>query len=325
MRRIAFSLSLLLFTIVFPAAAQKKRVAVSDFDYGTVRSTVAQIFGSDQDVGKGIADILVDRLVNGGVYSVIERKELNRIIAEQNFSNSDRADPSTAAKLARILGVDAMIIGSITQFGNDNSTTKAGAGALGSVTGRFGLGGAQKTKSTAVVQITVRVIDTNTAEILASCQGKGEASRGGVGLLGSGGSVYGPSAGAGVDMKSSGFQNTILGEATNKAVTEAATQLEAKAGSLPTVVPEINGIVADASDLKAIIINIGSKNGVKVGAVLKVKRKVREVRDPVTDKVIRSIEEAVGTITITEVDADSAVGAFSGAGTPQVKDIVTTK
>jgi curli biogenesis system outer membrane secretion channel CsgG len=325
MRRIAFNLSLLFFTVLFPVAAQKKRVAVLDFEYGTVKSSVAQIFGSDQDVGKGIADILVDRLVNGGTYAVIERKELNRIIAEQNFSNSDRADASTAAKLARVLGVDAMIIGSITQFGNDNSTTKAGAGALGSVTGRFGLGGAQKSKSTAVVQITVRVIDTNTAEILASCQGKGEASRGGVGLVGSGGSVYGPAAGAGIDMKSSGFKNTILGEATNKAVTEAATQLEAKAASLPTVTPEINGIVADASDLKAIIINIGSKNGVRVGAVLKVKRKVREVRDPVTDKVIRSIEEAVGTITITEVDADSAAGAFSGAGAPQIKDIVTSK
>ena len=210
MRRIAFNLSLLFFTVLFPVAAQKKRVAVLDFEYGTVKSSVAQIFGSDQDVGKGIADILVDRLVNGGTYAVIERKELNRIIAEQNFSNSDRADASTAAKLARVLGVDAMIIGSITQFGNDNSTTKAGAGALGSVTGRFGLGGAQKSKSTAVVQITVRVIDTNTAEILASCQGKGEASRGGVGLVGSGGSVYGPAAGAGIDMKSSGFKNTIL-------------------------------------------------------------------------------------------------------------------
>lgn len=325
MRRIALNLCLLSVTVLFPAAAQKKRVAVLDFDYGTVRSTVAQIFGSDQDVGKGIADILVDRLVNDGTYSVIERKELNRIIAEQNFSNSDRADPSTAAKLARILGVDAMIIGSITQFGNDNSTTKAGAGALGSVTGRFGIGGAEKSKSSAVVQITVRVIDTNTAEILASCQGKGQASRGGVGLVGSGGSVYGPAAGGGIDMKSSGFQSTILGEATNKAVTEAAAQLEAKAASLPTVTPEINGVVADATDLKAIIINIGSKNGVRVGAVLNVKRKVREVRDPNTDKVIRVIEETVGKITVTEVDETSAVGAFSGDGAPQVKDIVTTK
>jgi len=139
-RRIALYLSLSLFTFLLPAKAQKKRVAVLDFDYATVRTSVAQIFGSDQDVGKGIADMLVDRLVNEGVYSVIERKQLDKIIAEQNFSNSNRADPASAAKLARILGVDAMIIGSITQFGNDNSTTKAGAGALGSVTGRFGLG-----------------------------------------------------------------------------------------------------------------------------------------------------------------------------------------
>jgi len=325
MRRTTLSLCVLFLTILFPAAAQKKRVAVLDFDYGTVKSSVQQIFGSDQDVGKGIADMMVDRLVNDGTYAVIERKQLDKIIAEQNFSNSDRADASTAAKLARILGVDAMVIGSITQFGNDNSSTKAGGGALGSVTGRFGVGGAQKSKTTAVVQITVRVIDTNTAEILASCQGKGESSRGGVGLLGSGGSAYGPAAGAGIDLKSSGFQNTILGEATNKAVSEAATLLEAKATSLPTVVTEINGLVADASDLGAVIINVGAKNGLKVGAVLNIKRKVREVRDPDTDKVIRSIEDTIGTITITEVDASAAVGTFSGAGKPQVKDVVTNK
>jgi hypothetical protein len=59
--------------------------------------------------------------------------------------------------------------------------------------------------------------------------------------------------------------------------------------------------------------------------VLNVKRKVREVRDPDTDKVIRTIQDTVGTITITEVDASSAVGTFSGSGTPQVKDLVTSK
>ena len=63
----------------------------------------------------------------------------------------------------------------------------------------------------------------------------------------------------------------------------------------------------------------------KVGAVLNIKRKVREVRDPDTDKVIRTIEDTIGTITITEVDAGSAVGTFSGPGMPQVKDVVTSK
>lgn len=307
------------------AQAQKKRIAVMDFDYGTVKTTVAQIFGSDQDVGKGIADIMVDRLVNDGTYSVIERKQIDKIMAEQNFSNSNRADPATAAKIARILGVDAILLGSITQFGRDNQSTSAGAGALGAVTGRFGLGGVEKSKSTAVVQITARLIDTNTAEILASCQGLGRSSRGGVGLLGKGGSVYGPSAGAGIDMKSSGFQSTILGEATNEAVTKAAAQLEAKAASLPVSVVEISGVVADASDLNAVIVNVGSRNGVKTGMVLNVKHAGRVVRDPDTGKVLRTIESPVGTLTITEVDTTSAVGRFAGTGKPEIKDTVSNK
>ena len=70
-----------------------------NFDYATVQSSVAALFGTNQDIGKGIADMLVDRLVNDGTYSVIERKELDKILAEQNFSNSDRADPSSAAKI----------------------------------------------------------------------------------------------------------------------------------------------------------------------------------------------------------------------------------
>jgi hypothetical protein len=42
-----------------PAQARRKRVAVFDFDYGTVHSNVAAIFGQDVDVGKGISDLLV--------------------------------------------------------------------------------------------------------------------------------------------------------------------------------------------------------------------------------------------------------------------------
>ena len=69
-----------------PAAAQapKKRVAVLNFEYGTVSSNVASIFGTNMDVGKGIADILVGRLVEGGVFGVFERKSIDKIMSEQN-------------------------------------------------------------------------------------------------------------------------------------------------------------------------------------------------------------------------------------------------
>src|SRR5215510_11217377 len=119
------------------ATARKKRVAVFDFDYGTVHGEVASIFGSDIDVGKGVSDLLVKYLVKDGTYSVIERKAMDKILAEQNFSNSDRANPNSAAKLGKLLGVDAIIVGSITQFGNDNKSTGIGGGGGG--LGGFGI------------------------------------------------------------------------------------------------------------------------------------------------------------------------------------------
>jgi curli biogenesis system outer membrane secretion channel CsgG len=305
------------------AQQPKRRVAVMNFDYATVTSYVQQVFGTNQDIGKGIADMLVDKLVNDGQYSVIERKELDKILAEQNFSNSDRADPNSAAKIARILGVQSIIIGSITQFGRDDKSTGVGAGALGGVTGRFGIGGVKKSEANAVVQITARMIDTTTAEILASCTAKGESTRKGTSLLGGGGG--GSAAGAGVDMKSSNFGATIIGEATTKAVNELGAQLDAKASALPIVAVQISGMVADAEPDGTVIINIGSRNGVKVGDTLNVTRKVREVKDPATGKVLRSIENSVGSVTVTDVDENSATGKFSGTGAPQVKDTVTNK
>src|SRR5271169_452927 len=146
-----------------PAAAPqpqgpRKRVAVMNFEYGTVSTSVQQIFGSNQDVGKGIADMLVDRLVNDGKYSVIERKALDKLITEQNFSNSDRADPSSAARIGKLLGVDAIIVGSITEFGRDDKSRNIGG--LGAAAGRFGIGGVGTKESKAVVQITARMINT---------------------------------------------------------------------------------------------------------------------------------------------------------------------
>src|ERR1041385_3107804 len=296
-------------------AQDKKRVAVMNFEYGTVQSGLSAIFGSNIDVGKGIADMLVDRLVNDGVYSVIERKALDKLIAEQNFSNSDRADPSSAAKIGKLLGVNAIVIGSITQFGRDDKSTNIGGGAIGGITGRFGVGGGGKREAKAVVEITARLVDVNTGEILISAPGKGQSTRSGTTLLGAGGSSSGAGAGM-TDMSSKNFGATILGEATNKAVTEVASKVEAGAARLPTVVVAVEGVVADVSG-SHLGLNVGSHAGVKVGDKLQVTRSGREIKDPATGKVIRRTDSALGEVAITEVDAQSSVGTYTG--TPGVK------
>ncbi len=304
-------------------AQQKKRVAVMDFDYGTVRSFTASIFGTDMDVGKGISDMLVDKLVNGGVYSVIERKALEKILAEQNFANSDRADATTAAKIGRVLGVDAIIIGSITQFGRDDQSTSVGGGAIGGLTRKYGLGGVKRSESKAVVAVNARLIDTTTGEILAATSGKGESQRSGTSLLGAGGGG-GNAGGGAVDMRSSNFAATILGEATTQAVAQLATQLNQNAAKLPTVKVNVQGLVADATG-NTLILNVGTKGGVKVGDRLAVTRKVREIKDPATGKVLRSVEDKLGEVVITEADEGSSVGNYTGSSPAKVGDVVKSQ
>src|ERR1700759_2905950 len=149
----------------------KHKVAVLDFNYGTVMSASQAVFGTNVDIGKGISDMLINELVNDGTYRVIERNQIDKILNEQNFSNSNRADSATAAKIGHILGVDAVITGDITQFGRDDQNKNYGGAAVGAWThGAFG--GVGKHESKAVVAITVRMVDSTTGEILASVTGK---------------------------------------------------------------------------------------------------------------------------------------------------------
>ena len=330
MKRIALVLSLvgvLLFlaaaqaqTAPSPTAPRKKRVAVFDFDYATVQTYSAAAFGSNVDVGRGIADLTVKYLVQDGTYSVIERKAMDKILTEQNFSNSDRANPTSAAKLGKLLGVDAIIVGSVTQFGNDTKNTNVGGG--GGPWGAYGVGGFGHKKTKAIVAVDARMVDIDTAEILGVASGKGESSRESTSLLGGGGGWHGWGGGA-VDFGSSDFQQTILGEAVNSAVKQMSGELIADNTKLQTRTVHVEGLVA-AVDGGQIILNVGARAGLKVGDQLNVERVTREIKDPSTGAVIRKMSSTIGVIKLTDVDDGSAVGtAVSGSGF-KVGDMVKT-
>src|ERR1700739_3467676 len=193
----------------------KHKVAVLDFNYATVMSASQAVFGTNVDIGKGISDMLINELVNDGTYRVIERNQIDKILNEQNFSNSNRADSATAAKIGHILGVHAVITDAITQFGRDDQNKNIG-GMLGKWGSGYGLGGVGTSKSKAEVAITARMIDTSTGEILASASGKGESTRSGT-MLGGGGAGTGGYGGGAAGMTSSNFAQTIIGEATTQA------------------------------------------------------------------------------------------------------------
>jgi curli biogenesis system outer membrane secretion channel CsgG len=166
MKRLAFALCLA--AVAMPALAQdapataaKRRVAVLDFDYNAVQSNVTGLLGAGADIGKGVVTELVSELVRNGTYTVMERAQVDRILNEQNFQQGNRSDASSAARIGKLLGVDAIIIGSITQFDRQNN--------------KIALGFKKETK--AIVVIDARIVGMKTGEILAVAEGKGEAKR----------------------------------------------------------------------------------------------------------------------------------------------------
>jgi curli biogenesis system outer membrane secretion channel CsgG len=299
-----------------PAGAQsapgrRPRIAVLDFDYATVHSYSSAIFGTDIDIGKGIADLLVTDLVRNGSFSIIERKALDKLMTEQNFSNSNRADPTSAAKLGKLLGVDAILIGSITQFGNETKKTNLGGG--GGNWGGFGLGGIGHSNSKANVGINARLVNVDTGEIIAVAEGVGQSGRSSTSLLGGGGNWHGFGSGS-ADFGSSDFQNTIIGEATKIAVDKLTADLVSDAPRVGVRTITVEGLVA-AVEGGQIVLNVGARAGVKVGDQLIVARVTKEIKDPATGSVIRRLSSTIGIVKATDVDDASAVcSPVTGSG-----------
>jgi curli biogenesis system outer membrane secretion channel CsgG len=209
---------LVLAGMVVPASAQSSRptIAVMDFDYSAVNNWWSGVWGN-YDVGKGVADMVVDELINDGTFRVIERKRIDTVLAEQDFAQSDRADPSAAkmASIGKVLGVRYILTGSITKF--NTSDKKYGAGGI--VKGPFGGLGLKKSKSE--VQLNARLIDATTAEILIAAKGKGESKKGGGLTVGGGAS----GVGGGFSMGSDEYRASALGEAQEQACVDLVENL----------------------------------------------------------------------------------------------------
>lgn len=122
-------------------------------------------------------------------------------------------------------------------------------------------------------------------------------------------------------MTSKNFGDTILGEAVHQAVNSMAEQLDTKSAALPTHKVEVSGLVADVTGT-TLVLNVGSKAGVKVGDTLEISRPVKTIKDPSSGKVLKTISAKIGDAAVTEVDEQSATATFKGADTAKVGDMV---
>jgi TolB-like protein len=89
--------------------ASIKKVAVLDF---------TNLSGDGSDLGRYMAEQLSVQLANSSKeFSVMNRANLNRILEEQKLTASGLMNPENAKKLGLFSGVDAIVMGSITPFG----------------------------------------------------------------------------------------------------------------------------------------------------------------------------------------------------------------
>jgi curli biogenesis system outer membrane secretion channel CsgG len=277
-------------TLAFPTfgAEQRYKIAVLPFDDGSIKD---RWWKNNWDVGKGISDELVTELLNTNKFRLIEREQIAKVLNEQNFGAGGRVDTGSAAKIGKILGVQFLVMGRVTEF--SFKSTEVGGLSLNKGVGL----GLKSTKAN--VAIDARLVDTSSAEIISSVTGKGNKSSSNVKV------AYKWDA---IALGSDEFRQTNLGIATRDAVASVAKQLAEKAynsGEGPAQPEKLIGAVAYAGGNK-VIINIGSNSGIKPGMIFIVQHVLEVVKDPKTGEVIDEVSEAVAEIKVTEVKEKSA-------------------
>lgn len=272
------------FLVIPTQGAEKYTIAVLPFDDGSIQE---RWWDQSWELGKGVSDELITALLETDKFRVIEREQLEKVLKEQNFGASGRVDAASAAKIGKILGVQYLVMGRITEF----SFKSSGGGAIG----RSGLGLGLKT-TTARVAIDARLVDATSAEILTGVKGEGEKKQTDFGL------IYDWNA---IAFGSDEFRKTNVGIALRDAVNQVADGLANKAYAHTPSNVVLTGLVAYVTGDK-VYINLGSSDGVKPGMVFVVLHVLDLVKDPATGEVIDEISEPIAEITVSEVKEKAA-------------------
>jgi curli biogenesis system outer membrane secretion channel CsgG len=297
--------------------AQKRRMAVSPFDYSTVMSWVQYWFNQPYNIGDGIRAMLTTRMAQSNTITLLEREKIQEVMKEQDFAASNRVRQGTGAKIGQISGADVNLYGDIVIFGRDDTTKRKSAGAVvgrlfGSAVGGAVTGFSKEEK--AVVGITLRLVDTETGEVIETAEARGESSRTSKdfsGVLGGAGAGVGAVAGGSSGMTSSNFQNTIIGEATSNAVTKVVEFLEGRVPKLPAKPRSVEGRVA-VIGAGQITLALGSNDGVLRGDRFEILQINGEIRDPATKEVIDVDAVKIGEFVADTIRERTASGAYGG-------------
>jgi curli biogenesis system outer membrane secretion channel CsgG len=163
----------LLATVVAPtlssAAGDKPRIAVLEF------KNKADNQWWYHGGAEAAQDVFVTELVKSGKFTVVDRERLDAMMQEKGLQQSGDIDPKTAIKLGKILGLNYLLTGAVTEYG---TTDVSGGG-----------GGVFAGKRKFVAALNARLINASTGEVVWADEATQEEASIKVSVFGVGGGV----------------------------------------------------------------------------------------------------------------------------------------
>lgn len=267
----------------------RKRIAVVSFE-SPYEYTGTGLSG-------GVTDMMTTALVRSRALDVIERAQLEKILSEHDLSARGLLDPETAVRAGKILGVDYIMGGKITEFGVKTKRTGVGA-VLGP------LAGVDVKKGSARTKIDVRLIEVETGRVLLAETAVGEEKESGLTVVA--GDIHHWLAGVRFDTDE--WNESKLGKATRKAVDEVTAKITKFFPPQARVVAVLGG----EGEATSLILDVGAFAGYKAGDEF-VLYEVTEITDDAGNVVWRE-KTKVGLAEITEVQNEASRAVITSVG-----------
>ncbi len=234
-------------------------------------------------IGEAAADILGTILQKTGRFIIIPQQDVASILDQQAMGASGAINPATAAKMGKVLGLNAMVTGAITAY----SEAEEGSDYLVY----------KKKKQIARVTVDYRIVDTTTGIQMVADSGQGVYEKKTGGALG-----LGSKSSYDADLR-----DGALRDALTKAMVNMLPQFERQ---------EWSGRIASIKG-RTVYLNAGQKTGLKVGDLLMVQELGEEIIDPQTNVSLgRAPGPLKGELMVTGFfGSDGSVAIIkSGAG-----------
>jgi len=218
----------------------KLRIGVVNFQNNAPRKV--------RGIEMAATNILTTMLQETGNFIVISQQHMESILQQQKMAASGAINAATAAQMGKVLGLNAILTGSITSYAE--------------LVEGFNTFLKQSKTQVAKVGVDYRIVDTTTGVQLFASHGNGEFRKKTGGLLG-----FGSKSSRDTSLKDGALRDA-LGKAMNKIMSQLSSDLW-------------TGRIALVKG-STVYINAGKLTGLNIGDVLEVQELGDEIIDPQT-------------------------------------------